>query len=170
MAIYTSFRLISHIQEQLFSHEEKRLQETTKEIVRAARTILKGDIAGVIYEGIFYPNPDRTTPIQQSERKPPLPEQLEPRMVAHMADALKVATDRQTIWQAIYKLLENCDTVQDLRDALPACLEDVFPNELKNMPRVRPEMFTVQDDHRGLRLAEKALPLMQFYTAARLIY
>jgi len=82
----------------------------------------------------------------------------------------KVDLEKQLIKQSLSHLLIPCRSEQDIRDALPDCLSALMPRSIQALPRTNEEAWTIRNDERALRQYRKALPRIEFYSAARLIY
>lgn len=85
-------------------------------------------------------------------------------------DYAKVDADMDKIRQALMPLLVNCLSLQDIRDSLPECIVQLIPR-LSCLPRVMADNTVhIRSNKYALKAYEKALPLMQAYSVAALIY
>lgn len=94
---------------------------------------------------------------------------LAPEMDAIMAAGKTIETDRAWIKQALAILLEDAHSPQDIRDALPNCMQGVIP-ECTGLQRTRPEAYTIADNPRAFSQYMRLRDKIEFYVAARLLY
>lgn len=69
---------------------------------------------------------------------------LWPEMDLFLLDKDSVDKDAKNFWQVLFSLINPCASVQDVRDALPEFVAELFP-ELIKLPRQQPEQFTITD-------------------------
>lgn len=102
----------------------------------------------------------------------PINPTLHPTLLGYMTDYMsdeKIVDDEKSfVRQAIVRVIEPCETQQDIRDALPDCLVACIP-DLMQLSRIRPEAYTIAHDARAIRQFNKMLPDIQSYAATRLI-
>ena len=169
-------KVIDAILANLFTAEERRLTAFIQAMCRKNQTAYGRQLDGFHYEGVFYVFEGRRGNLTREV----LHESLEPEMRGFKADRDQVFSDKQLIKQCLFALLEPVGadlsglTVsmveQDYRDALPECLAQDLPDWARKLPRTREEAFTIKDNARAMRAYEKALPKIEFYSAARLLY
>lgn len=159
--------LIKTICAQLFVAEERRLERVKEELIRSNKELFPArPHDGFTYQGkpYFPANLTRGTRVRV-----PLHNNLVERADAYLRDMEQVWTDRHLISQILASVLRPCETLQDVRDALPNCLVDTV-EEVKKLSRMRDEAYTIQNDPRTVRQFAKILPRMEFYSTARLLY
>lgn len=78
--------------------------------------------------------------------------------------------DQIAVRQGLVLLLGSCETLQDVRDALPECLVAHSDPEIKKLSRTRETGFSIADNPRKISQYEAVLPLIQVYSVANMIY
>ena len=151
----------------LFEHENKRLKKRELELVSENRKVTAERYDGFFYQGQFYTDLDIA--FAPKGIKTSLHPSLVPSMEQFMKDKREVEFDRLRVKQALALILKGCRTAQDLRDALPNQLAEMI-DQIKSMPRSRPEGFTIMDDPRKFKQYQTLKEKIDFYTATRLLY
>ena len=151
----------------LFKAENDRLKKRELEMVSENRKISIEHFDGFFYQGQYYTDLDRT--LAAKGIKSGLHPSLVPQMERHIKDKREVEFDRLRVKQALALVLKGCRTAQDLRDALPNQLADMI-DQIKSMPRSRPEGFTIMDDPRKFKQYQTLREKIDFYTTTRLLY
>jgi len=80
-----------------------------------------------------------------------------------------VEFDHKQIRQFLFKLLQPCETDQDVRNAMPEGVVALEPT-LAALDRTAEVAWTLQDDPRALRQWEKVREKISSYCAVRLLY
>lgn len=151
----------------LFSTEMQRLKKRELQIVVENRKVSGSQFDGFFYQGRYYTDLDKS--IASKGIKSGLHSSLVPQMERHIKDRREVEFDRLRVKQALALILKGCRTAQDLRDALPNQLAEMI-DQIKSMPRSRPEGYTLMTDPRKIKQYQKLREKIEFYTAARLLY
>ena len=99
----------------------------------------------------------------------PLHRDLRARLNQLLSFRKTVELDRQLIHQILVKLVQPCQTQQDIRDALPECVVSLSP-WLHMHARTREPAWTIQENPRDIRQYQKALARMETYSAMRFLY
>lgn len=165
--ITNSHQIIKAVVSYLFEAEFRRLQKWTEKLCEK-QTLARGDpmSLGFLYGGEFHrPEwlPGGRWPRQA------LHETLRSEMEAFLRDRAIIRDHQQLISQTLFAMVRNCGTQQELRDALPDCLISIIP-ELSRIERVETVEFKISGNDRAYRQYLKALPLMENYSATRLIF
>ena len=162
-----TFRYIQILSAELFKSELRRFSRTIDELFQSNRRLTLNHGDGLVFAGqIFKPS---QAPTHGKLAYTTVEESLIPVIQALVADQQTVASDKKLMEQMFFRLLSSCNTHQDVRDALPDCLQDVLP-PLQMHERTRPQAYTLRGDDRAMRQFEKILPRIEFYSAVRLIY
>lgn len=161
-----SYECIRVIEQSLFSAEERRLQKFEEDMLIKNREVKNQKMDGFSFAGkVFRPaNFTRGRPTILS-----LDDTLYSEMELHIQDKDEVETDKRRIKMILFKLLEPCKFMDDVRDTLPECLVDTI-SELQHLSRTREPAYTIKDDPRSVKEYNDILPRMQFYSMARLMY
>ena len=160
-------KMVNSIIETLFAAEKRRLQKWLNDIVTSNYEQHKlSQPVGFIYGGTYY-RPDWQGTGRFPKRA--LHSSLWDIMDKWLADKAIINDDSQMISQALFGLMENCTTYQEVRDALPECLVNCI-DWLKTMTRTRDELWTIAHDPRRLRQYKKLIPRIEDYTVSMLIY
>lgn len=158
--------LIDHICKILFAAEWRRIAQAQQKMISRCEEAYQYPLDGFHYLGRFY----RKEGLRGKLKQPVLHLDLQPEMDTLIKDAATVAADAQSIRQVLYQLIDRCTLSQDLRDALPECLRDTLPSDVKCLARTREPAFNFADLPRARRAFEKTFPKIQFYATARLLY
>lgn len=145
----------------------QRLKKRELQIVVENRKVSGSQFDGFFYQGRYYTDLDKS--IASKGIKSGLHSSLVPQMERHIKDRREVEFDRLRVKQALALILKGCRTAQDLRDALPNQLAEMI-DQIKSMPRSRPEGYTLMTDPRKIKQYQKLREKIEFYTAARLLY
>ena len=157
----------------LFEHEDKRLAGQIGNLAKDNDEICKsrgeGNYYGFIFDGVAYRDPNAK---EHFAMLPGLDFSLNDRMEALMSQKNQMNKDIQLVRQALFNLLNPATTDQQARDTLPECLlpvvKELMPDGVPS--RMDQPTCTIQDNPRALRQYEKILPLIEQYSATRLIF
>lgn len=151
----------------LFKAEDQRLHRRELELVSENRKVSSEHYDGFFFQGHYYTDLDRN--IAYKGIKSGLHSSLVPSMEQHIKDKKEVEFDRLRIRQALTMSLNGVRNIQDLRDALPNQLAEMI-DQIKVLPRHRPEAYTLMDDPRKFQQYQKLREKIEFYAVARLLY
>lgn len=151
----------------LMKPENTRLKKRELELVKENRKISSGNFDGFFYQGSYYTDLDKS--VASKGIKSGLHPSLVPSMEIHVQDVKMVKNDQHRMKQALAIVLKDCRTAQDLRDALPNQLAEMI-DQIKDLPRQRPEGFTLMADPRKFKQYQSLREKIEFYTATRLLY
>lgn len=157
----------------LFEPEERRIQGIVDELFLANKAIKKQDqIYGFMHMGKRY-LPTQFLAVKSAMHKQLLPSlafELLEQANAFQADVSKVEADKAQIRQAIVLLIEQTNGGQELRDALPDCIVNLFPQLAQIRRLIQDFTWLIRSNPYAIASVEKALPKMEFYAATHLIY
>lgn len=151
----------------LFRAEEKRLRKRELDLVSENRKASGGQTDGFFYQGLFYTDVDHSG--VKLGVKASLHPSLVPSMASHVKDRETIEFDKRRVKQALALILRDCKTTEDLRDALPNQLAEMI-DQVKGLPRTRPEGFTVLSDPRKYKQYQSLREKIEFYTVTKLLY
>lgn len=151
----------------LFKAEDQRLHRRELEMVSENRKVSAEHYDGFFFQGHYYTDLDRK--LASKGIKSGLHPSLVPSMDQHIKDKKEVEFDRLRIRQALALSLNGIRNNQDLRDALPNQLAEMI-DQIKALPRHRPEAYTLMDDPRKFQQYQKLREKIEFYAVARLLY
>ena len=161
------YMLIKHMLSELFVAEKRRLDQAVANLIRQNNELYGKQNAGFLYYGEYYTASNfRTT---TSKEKITLHDSLTEKIEWHIKDAKIIADDERLIGQIIFKLIDPCKTLQDIRDSLPDCLAMIIP-DLARLPRHNEQGWSLRQNTRASKQFEKLLPKIEMYSAARLLY
>lgn len=167
MALTISHEVIKLIASSLFEAEERRLRGVVDRIIKHNSLFFPDTPCdGMLFQGKPYDYSNLGT---GSRTRVSTHHTLFLEMEEYIKDTETVWGDRHHISQILHGLIEPCSTFQDIRDTLPNCLSSIIP-QIASLPRIREEAFTIRDNVRTVRQYRKALPRMEFYSTARLLY
>ena len=147
----------------LFQKDTERLQKRVLDLVKENHQA-GGSPDGFLYRGVFYNNL-RSNIFSKGQRGNLMPS-MEDSMIQYLKDVKKTSDDRTKVRQVLANLLLPCKSEQDVRDVLPESLIEVIP-ELRQMPRTRPEAFTLVTELHRSQYAEFK-DLISIYLMARM--
>lgn len=165
-----SHQLIQAILAALFTAEHRRLEGELQRLHQANKNAWAKLADGFVFQGQFFipkdvPNGPRTNL--------PLHERLWGEAKEFLADRKLIEDDGQNISQLMFKLLEPCGLTghldQDIRDAVPECIQDLLSEEIRALSRIRPAKEMLHHP-RDWKLYDQVHPRIEFYSAARLLY
>lgn len=168
-----SYHWIEEICSRLFSAEKRRIDKRA-ETLNQLNNEIRGKVAyGFIHMGQQY-IPEATKHLARVGRKntalPPLAIGLinEARAFAHDAETVK--RDEEEIRQLLFKLMVNCNNVQDVRNSLPECVVNLLPEVSKHKRTLVDPCYYIHSDRRAVKLYEKLLPKIEMYAMGHLLY
>ena len=80
-----------------------------------------------------------------------------------------ISFDKDRVRQALFLVLRDCVSWQDIRDALPNGLKALIP-ECANLERTRKEAFTIDGNARAHSQYMHLRDKIEFYTVSQLLY
>jgi hypothetical protein len=162
-ALYYSIHTIVNF---LFEREEAHLRQREEKLV-AKHMAAGGSRDGFKHMGKVY---TQLTGAAISRGKyDRLSSDLAPEASSIMTVRRVIEADRSRIQQALYLVLKDTRTPQDVRDALPNCLQDLVPTA-KGLARTREEAYTLRDNPRAYSQYMMLRDKIEFYVASRLLY
>lgn len=107
--------------------------------------------------------------VEDLKRAKTLHKDFEPAMDQYVLELEDLMNDKTNIKQILFRLLYPCKSLQDARDALPDLLVNQW-EDIKNLPRLHSEAWTLLEDPRGMRQYKKSLDKMHFYAVHHLFF
>lgn len=160
------YAIISMVMHELTKPQLNQFQKTIEDLWNQNHELHGKKVECFTYQGIFYrPAIVPAGGITRLE----LHEELHSQMENFLKEKAMFEGDMSEIKQALLKLLQKCKTGQDIRDAFPDCISHCLPDIIR-LNRTRDTAWSIQDEPRSIRLYEKALPKMEYYSATRLIF
>lgn len=160
------FHMNAFLLGKLFEREEAQLTRREHAMV-AKNTQLGGSTDGFRHMGAIYTQLTGTARRRGSYGR--LDPSLAPEIDVLISERKVLAEDKDRIRQALTLILRDCQSLQDMRDALPNGVKNFFP-ELAHMERTRPEAFTLADNPRSYTQYMKLREKIEFYVATQLLY
>lgn len=166
MASSHLYNTITTILAALFEHEEKHLRNRSDAILE--RHIAKGGSKdGFRHMGMIVTKlTGSSLPRGTFDR---LHESLMPEMDTLRTEKKQLETDKALIQQTLALVLKDAHTPQDIRDALPNCVQDIIPI-CRGLQRSRPEGYTLLDNPRALSQYMRTRDRIEFHIGTRLLY
>lgn len=162
-----TYALMLALKNKIFEAEERRLDKERDSFARENATLNPDAADGFLFGGIYFSTLDPS--IRSKGKKGKLDPSLVPALEAHMKDRKQIEFDKVRVNQALSIVLKDCRSAQDIRDALPNCLTEVF-DQTRHLPRMNEEAFTLRDNPRGFKQFQKLKELIEFYMIARMLY
>lgn len=161
-----------HIIDVLFKADDRLIAASVQKLNTQNSEIKKQNFHGFIHQGVRFIDP-RYEAIKISLAKRPLPTialQLMPELRSFDQERVRVEAHKSQIRQALVPLMINALDEQDIRDSLPDCIVSLIP-QLSKLHRQRQNVTThIASNKFAMRAYEKALPLIEQYSVAALIY
>ena len=157
-------QLCQRIMEDLFMADKARLQ---RRLSRALAEV-EGETTNSAfhYKGKTYFVTGE--PAMRGARVVDVPPAIIPQLESHLEDKNQVERDEAIIKQLVAALLHECETSQDIRDALPDAI--VPQNIMAEKERTRPAGYPFQSNPRLLRQFKKFEDAIFQFAAAKLLY
>lgn len=160
------------IMSNLFAPDNRRLGSIVTRLNIANSEIKKQQFFGFMHMGHRYLDPRYETQKKALARSmmPTLSFQLQEDVREFDRDRMRIEVDKSKIQQALAPLLINCNDLQDIRNSLPECLVSFVP-QVSHLPRTRNDnLVHIRSDKFAVKAYEKALPLMEAYSVANLLF
>jgi hypothetical protein len=170
MAFQDMHRLLDAIVDQLFAADNRRLQAWVDKLCQKNQEVRRTPVVGFLYGGVYY-RPSNVLGLVHDKRA--LDPSLYDDVDTFLKDKSTIDADKHSVRQALFSILDPCKDLQDIRDTLPEFLVDCaaqYAPHLRSLTRSEETAFTIRDNPRALRQFNKALPKLETYAAARLIY
>lgn len=164
------YTLITAIIAQLFVAEERRIKADIHDIIVENNKHQQCMSNRIMYEGNSYVS-EKLSPANVNTKggTPPTHDAMMDKMSAYVADVEKLALDKRQIAMVVYKLTDSCETLQELRNALPECMVPMI-RALNGLPRTAETGDNLKDDPRIYEQVMEIIPSIKFYSAARMMY
>ena len=156
-------QLCQRIMEDLFMADKARLQ---RRLSRALAEVEGETNSAFHYKGKTYFVTGE--PAMRGARVVDVPLAIIPQLESYLEDKNQVERDEAIIKQLVAALLHECETSQDIRDALPDAI--VPQNIMAEKERTRPAGYPFQANPRLLRQFKKYEDAIFQYAAAKLLY
>lgn len=166
MAEHALFTTIKTIIKLIFEAEETQLKKREDSLL-ARHIATGGSKDGFRHAGVIVSH--LTGSARSRGQFGPLHASLVPEMYAIKTDRQMMAAEQERVRQALFLVLRGVYTSQDIRDALPNCVQDIIPG-CAGLQRTRPEAYTLADNPRSLSQYMMIRDKIEFYAAARLLY
>lgn len=148
-----------------YTNEYKRILEDLCE--RMGPDEQQNKSIGFIYNGKWIPRPNSAVVVRRNSPRAALPFHLVHEMDKTTKEFDIVWSDKKQINQLLVKLLYQCNSVAELRDALPDCLW-IYAGFSSHTRRVNQSYFLF-DDKRLEGDLERLLPRIEYYLGMSLI-
>ncbi len=168
MRLQRGLELIGELVKALFEAEERRIDKAIEDLDRSNREVKGHQKHGFMFQGRVFVA--KNAPYQRSDAGTvSLAFELHKKGNFLVKDIRTVDDDKKMIEQITYLLIQDCGSIQDLRDALPESMVNLS-DELMKYPRLNQEGYTLSGNERAVRQFNKLKDKIDFYTATRLIY
>ena len=157
-------QLCHQIMEDLFTADKARLRRRLSRILAE----VEGDTTNTAfhYKGVSYFVTGE--PVLRGARVVDVPPAIIPLLESYLEDKSQVERDESVIKQLVAALLQECNTSQDIRDALP---DAIVPQHIAaDKERTRPAGYPFQNNPRLQRQFKKYEDVIFQYAAAKLLY
>lgn len=159
-------KLAMDIEAVLFPPEKQRLQKLADEYILLNQEALRKPCNSVMHMGHRW--------LHSNARGKGKPHTHAPHdSLVHRFDVLiqqeeEFNRDSQLIMQGLSKALHRCETLQECRDVLPDSLIQEIPI-IRDFPRMNEEGYIIKNEPKLYEQFQRAVELMLFYSASRLL-
>ena len=157
---------LEYLTERLFESEDRHFQHRINLLIEENDKVIGKRTEGFEYlgqcygrDGLFL-NPQFASSLSRS---------LMPQMAEILQFRKNTEFDRKLITQILAKLVQPCQSIEDMRNALPECIISL-DSYLPTIQRTREPAWTIVGNARDLRQYEKVLPKIETYCAMRFLY
>lgn len=157
---------ITEIMGILFDREETQIRNRELSLL-PRHASLGGSKDGFRHMGVVYTQ--LATSVRKQGTYDRVHASLVPELDTILAERKVIQSDREWIKQALFLVLQDARSAQDLRDALPNCLTALLP-QCARLARTRGEAFTLSDNPRAFSQYMRLKDKIEFYVAARFLY
>lgn len=158
---------IDVLMETLFRAEHNRFNRLYMELV-SKNAAMGGPKDGFYFRGDFYHNMGKGIPTKDIDRGN-LHNSLIPEMERLKLEEKQFEFEKARVRAGLIILIQDCQSIQDVRDAVPNCLASLVP-DLSRKERERPEAYTLQHNDVRKKQYLKIRPLIEFYSITKLLY
>jgi len=156
----------------LFEAEDRYLGGMISELNRQNSEVKKQRFNGFIYMGVKFVPPELRWNLRWIAKQP-LPT-LDFSLLGSSSEFIvhfnRVDLDKRKIKQALFLLLNQCNTLQEIRDVLPDCLVSLVP-EIANMDRfIQDPLYMMRSDKFFMDQFPRILEKIEFYVMSHMIY
>lgn len=160
------FTTVTFLLNTLFEREEAFLTKRYNALI-VQNVALGGSTDGFRHMGVIYSQ--LTGPGRQRGSYGTLHRSLIPEVGTFLDDRKAIDNDKDRVKMALSLVLRDCQTFQDIRDALPNGVVDLIP-ECRGLVRTREQAFTLADNPRSYTQYMAIREKIEFYVASRLLY
>lgn len=166
-----SYQWIDAIIPKLFEAEDRYQDRLISDLNKANSEIKGKRFLGFMHMGTAFVPKDLRNQLRMNRQ--PLPT-LDFTLINRTEELVKHFTrtqlDKSQIRQLLFKLLCQCNNLQEIRDVLPDCLLPLVP-EVAGLSREHQDpLYMVRSDKYFMREYERILPKIEFYAMSRMIY
>ena len=166
-----ALNIVNWFIDRLFEFEYKRIEKMKINICEQI-SLHRGKLATCFYLSGKLHTP--TQYVQQGyhrtpREKPTLPFQLTHLGIELEKDMAIAANDESKIRQILSKLVLPCQTLQDIRDALPECLVQMN-HQLKDLTRTKDAAWVIANDKVAMQQYNKALSRIEYYASLHMFF
>lgn len=167
MALSNLHAFLDGVLDLLFEPEGRRLDAIVTELDAANREIRGHTVMGFMHNGqVHIPKAAKT---RQNRGYPALSFLLTNRAAEWNADMKQIGEDKQFIKQILWLVTKDCQTMGEVRDALPESIVELVPS-MSNMQRIKQDGYTVKHDERLYAQYLKIRDKIDVYWACRMLY
>lgn len=164
MAIQNLHSFLEQTVDKLFEPEERRLNDLVIELDQANREIKKYTVPGFMHAGEVYVPKGK----QRPKSVPSLAFTLSRQAAQFVTEHKIVEDDKQLIMQVLWLATKDCETVLDVRNALPETIVNL--TSLKEHPRLNEDGYTLKGNERLYNQYLAMRDKIDVYWACSMIY
>ena len=161
------YTLTQALMKRMFEGEQKRLDKLKTAFAKRNREMMPEATDGFIYRMTFFSAKPDDPNVKHSHYT------ADPNLVNELncffLEVTKLEQDMNKVRQGLSLVLRECNTPQDIRDALPNSMADIL-DQTKRLPRTRPEAYTLEGKPIQQQQYKPMRDLMDLYMMTRALY
>lgn len=164
------FPLVNDLVTAIFIGEARRISRIEHDLINENHK-LGGSSDWFQYQGTVIHKAETKCVVQNQTNR--LHTSLFPAMALHFKELNQIKLDKAWVRQALVLLLRNCNSIQDIVDALPNSLHPTLVTvrpASKGFQRIKEETWSIKDNPRALSQYNKLREKMEFYNITTLVY
>lgn len=159
----------------LMGPEKRRLDRRITELTRQNNALKRINAPGFMFQGVRFIPEDRRQEFSinryQNKHLPPVAFELMSEVSSLCLDKDLVEIDEGQLRQLFFKMIRDVNTLQELRDALPDCVANLMPTDVKTLSRQQDDpTYKIQNDPRALKQYTQLLTKIEMYSVSSMLY
>lgn len=159
--------VVTYLMGQVFLKDGQRHDVIVQSLIERNHA-LGNPVEGFLFGGRFWSFYPKNA--QRSLSKRVLHLTLQQEATLHMADVTAMEKDQRQLQQRLNQLLRDCQTVQDVRDALPEVAMQFLSSDVTDLQRYKSPGWPFQNKPLMMADFARTTEILLFYAANRMLY